>query len=217
APEAIATPLVIGMPIRNGDAGHFYVFRRALLSLESEQPGGRRRLRVFEADSELTLGEEEGPVARALLELGCACRALPRPSRRDVLVRLVRPTSVAGAEMQAGQVAAVDFDPGSVLPELRGLGLFPWEVMEIEPDPEEPRAAGAGTLPPWCGPALDTVRLVVRLEESWLHPVAGSFLAGLHVDMAYGDYRLHPPRGFVSRAYPPGERSRPPFAVFGPR
>lgn len=186
--------------------GHVYIYRRALLSIEPDLPGGRRRLRVFEADSEWTLAAEEAPLIGLLLDLGCACRALPRPRPRDTLVQMSQVVEVAGVSMAAGQVAALEFDPLSVLPELRDLGLYPWEVVRINTDE-------ADSMPQ--GTELDRVRLVVHLEAPWMHPGAGSFLAGVHVDMSYGDYRLHPPLGEVRRAYAVRGRVRPPFGVLG--
>lgn len=214
APVSLASALIDARPLDlrsvgpgKAAGGHVFIHRRALLSLEPELPGGRRRLRVFEADSEWTLADEDAFLVDFLLELGCACRALPRPGPRDTLVRMIREVDVAGVVMGAGQVAALDFDPLSVLPELRGLGLFPWEVLEIEADESDAVPRGA---------ELDRVRLVVRLDDPWLHPGAGSFLSGVHVDMSYGDYRLHPPVGEVRRAYAVRGRSHPPFAVLGP-
>lgn len=206
AAVVVPAPFDPGPP--NGSSGrHVYLYRRAALSLEPELAGGRRRLRVFEPDSEWTFTDDEASLADELVALGCACRALPQPAKKDTLVCLSRDLEVAGTPMLAGQVAAVEFDPHSVLPELRGLGLFPWEVVTIESN---------DGLPVPRGPEMDRIRLVVHLDAPWLHPTAGSFLVGVHVDMSYGDYRLHPPVGRLERAYVASGRLRAPFGVFGP-
>ena len=108
------------------------------------------------------------------------------------------------ASFRTGSAAAVDFDPSSVLPELRGLGLFPWEVLAIED--QGPRRVR--------GPEIEQIRLVVLLEEPWQPVAAGAFLAGTRVDLSYADYRRQRPLGQVERAYQSAE-SGPPFGVLG--
>ncbi|MEM9596832.1 MAG: hypothetical protein AAGD06_21360 [Acidobacteriota bacterium] len=184
-------------------AWHLFFDRAAVLDVES--PSSRSRLRRFEAGTEQGFEGDDLPLAHTLVKLGCAVRALPPPGPRHSLVQLTRDTVVDGVPLAPGSVAAVDFDPDSVLPELRGLGLFPWEVVEIED--QGPR--------PCVGDALDRVRLVVHLDGPWRPPEADPFLAGMRVDMAFRDYRRTLPGGCVERVHQSWIEDPRPRAVLG--
>lgn len=180
---------------------HLFILSRS--TLVSEQKNGRRRLHHFGAATDASFEADQKPMAELLLRLGCASRALPPPRLRDTLVRFEQSTDVAGLQMEAGAVAALDFDPLSVLPQFRGLGLYPWEVLPIE------RLDGDG-----ChGSAIDEIRLVLRLDRPWQPWRSPGFLAGVFVDSTYRDYRRQPPAGKVLRAYFTHGDKRPPRAV----
>ena len=184
-------------------AGEIHLFMLSRATVATDTGTGRRRLHRFEAATDVRFEADQRSMADLLLRLRCACQALPPPGKRDTLIRLERSTEVAGLHLASGAVAALDFDPLSVLPQLRGLGLYPWEVMPIE-------ALDEGG----ChGPAIDGIRLIVRLDRPW-HPLrSNGFLAGVFVDSTYRDYRRQPPLGKVLKAYFTHGDQRPPLAV----
>ncbi|MEM6794314.1 MAG: hypothetical protein AAF725_10045 [Acidobacteriota bacterium] len=180
---------------------HLFTLSRAILAAQTAS--GRRRLHRFEAQSDVCLAGDLRPMAELLLRLGCASRSLPPPKGRDTLVLFRERSDVAGVRVTPGSIAAIDFDPLSVLPELRGLHLYPWDVMPID------QLGTAGCQ----GEALEFVRVVLELEHSW-HPLRTSgFLGGVFVDATYRDYRRQMPAGRVIRAYATHGDMRPPHAV----
>ena len=192
---------VTGTDAKAAQPMHLFMLSRA--TLVSENKNGRRRLHHFGAATDARFEPDQRPMADLLLRLGCACRSLPPPVGRDTLVRLEQPADIAGLHMEAGAVAALDFDPLAVLPQLRGMGLYPWEVLPIE------KLDGDG-----ChGSAIDDIRLVLRLDSPWQPWRSPGFLAGVFVDSTYRDYRRQPPVGQVLRAYFTHGDQRPPRAV----
>ncbi|MEO1083077.1 MAG: hypothetical protein AAFY88_02430, partial [Acidobacteriota bacterium] len=109
---------------------HLFMLSRAAVATETT--GGRRRLHHFEPATDVHIDADQRPLADLLLRLGCATRALPPPGKRDTLVRFEQPTDVAGLRLATGAVAALDFDPMAVLPQLRSLDLYPWKVLPID-------------------------------------------------------------------------------------
>lgn len=199
--DAASEPAASTAEARPPQPTHLFMLSRA--TLISEGSSGRRRLHHFDAAGDVSLEPDQRPMAELLLRLGCACQALPPPGKRDTLVRLQRPTDVAGLHLESGAAAALDFDPLAVLPQLRGLGLYPWEVLPIEKLGED-----------GChGSALDDIRLVLRLDRPWQPLRSSGFLAGVFVDTTYRDYRRQPPSGQVLRAYFTHGDRRPPRAV----
>ncbi|MEM1179226.1 MAG: hypothetical protein AAGM22_12830 [Acidobacteriota bacterium] len=191
-----------GVPEPSAPRGaHLFMLSRAAIATESS--GGRRRLHHFEAATDVHLEAEHKPLADLLLRLGSATRALPPPGPRDTLVQLDEPTEVAGLRLAAGAVAALDFDPMAVLPQLRGLNLYPWRVLPID----KLDAGGCH------GEALEAIRLVFKLDRPWQPLRSPGFLAGVTVDATYRDYRRQPPAGQVVRAYFTHGDRRPPRAV----
>ncbi len=193
---------VEGLPQRITSSS-FYVSRPAILAVAHTT--GRRRLHRFAHDSDVSLEGDRSWLAQTLLDLGCIEPALPPPGKRFTLVRFTDGTHVAGWPVTAGCVAAIDFDPMAVLPELRGLGLFPWEVMAIDDLGDD-----------GChGEALETVRLTLLLDQPWYPARAPSpFLAGLQVETSYRDYRRQLPSAQVLSARR-CHTDPPPRAVLG--